>query len=297
MFRAIRDITDAYDTGTYAFAAFRKVPPSAATIAGQWFDYSMAAGSPVPQYYASSPLVSKTLDSNKGIFLPLPAQGGYIQRACAMSGAASATSITNANQTILLLDYLLYYPFIDMDVVGEEQPMEQGEALLRYPSGRGVMMMAVAQAPTAGGGSFVVRYKNQNGEEKTTPTITCAAAQPMGALVQAVSAAAGVVPFIPLASGDSGVQEVLGVTMNAGNGGLMAIVLVKPILSLYVREESRRTTSSPFASFGDAAWWNAILMGPPAKVEQGAFLSFIGLGAAGSLASSQLVGYIEVVWR
>ena len=73
---------------------FRKVPASAATIAGQWFDYATAGGVPVPNYYASTPLAAATLDRNAGIYVPPLAAGGkrYLKNTIVMSAAASNTT-------------------------------------------------------------------------------------------------------------------------------------------------------------------------------------------------------------
>ena len=46
---------------------YRKLT-TAVTIAGQWFDFSYAAGNPVANYYASVPLTSATVDADRGIY-------------------------------------------------------------------------------------------------------------------------------------------------------------------------------------------------------------------------------------
>lgn len=297
-FRNVRAWADSATGGKNWISTFRKVPPASTTITGQWFDYSTAAGNPVPNYYASSPLVSAVLEGDKGIYVPQVSPcRQYVRRLCLMSGSASATGTTNQNQPLMLMDYLLYYPFFDMDAAGEEQTTETTVTLPRYTSGEGVKMMMVAQAPTLGGGQFTVNYTNSDGVAgRVTPNHFCAAAQPSGALVSSVQAAAGVVPFIALQEGDKGVQSIQSVTFSVANGGLCAIVLVRPLQSDYVMEECRRTTTGTLESFGAATEREAVRMNPPARIHDGAFLSFIGQGNAGSLASSQLVGTLETVW-
>lgn len=299
-FRGLKAWVDAAtDNGKNWLACFRKVPPSATTIAGQWFDYSTAAGFPVPNYYASTPGISATIEGAKGIWLPTVApERQYVRRMVTMTGAASVTGTTNQNQTYILLDYLLYYPFFDLDAAGDEQLCDNKVSLPRYSTGDGVKMMLVAQAPTIGGGNLTVRYTNQDGtQDRVTQVQYCAAAQPSGALVQSAHAAAGVQPFVTLQAGDTGVRSVQSLTVGVANGGLCAIVLVKPLMWAYNREECRRPTSSPTESYGDAAEIERIRSqaGAP-QILDGAYLSFIGRGAAGSLASSQLVGTIETVW-
>lgn len=277
---------------------FRKVPASTATIAGQWFDYSTASGVPVPNYYASSPLVAATLDAANGIHVPEQLAARWLKRTILMSAAASVTGTTNQNQPLMLLDYLLYYPFIDLDAAGEEQVMDNAVALPRYADGIGVQMMLVAQAPTVGSGTYTIKYIDTNDVEQTTTTVYCPAAQPSGALVSAVSAAAGVSPFVPLNAGVKGVKSVVSVTVGVANGGLAAVVLVKPLEMSYAREECRRPTSSPTESYGDAREIERIRQRAGAvRIHDGAFLGWIGKGVAGSLASAPLVGMIESFWE
>lgn len=277
---------------------FRKVPASTATIAGQWFDYSTASGVPVPNYYASNPLVAATLDTDNGIYLPPLAAGAsrYLKQHIVMSAAASVTGTTNQNQPLMLLDYLLYYPFIDLDAAGEEQALDNTVALPRYEDGAGVQMMLVAQAPTVGGGTFTLVFDDADGVERTTETVYCAAAQPSGALVTAVSNAAGISPFVPLPAGCRGVRRAKSFTASIANGGLAALVLVRPVDMSYAREECRRPTSSPTESYGDATQVERIRTRGGAPSIGTPFLGWIGLGVAGSLASAPLVGLIETFW-
>ena len=70
-FRNIRDLGLALtDSGKAWISTFRKVPAATATIAGQWFDDGYAAGNPIPNYSAASPLVAAVLESDKGVVVP-----------------------------------------------------------------------------------------------------------------------------------------------------------------------------------------------------------------------------------
>jgi len=87
-------------------------------------------------------------------------------------------------------------------------------------------------------------------------------------------------------------------TVSVANGGLAAVVLVKPIEMAYAREECRRPTSSPTESYGDAYEIERIRQrAGSVRIEPGAFLGWIGNGVAGSLASAPLVGLIETFWE
>lgn len=289
----------AAESGRNWLGSFRKVP-GVTTITGQWFDYSTAAGSPVPNYYASSPLTAATLDSTKG----LPTGPGctpakkHVLRWHVINSAASATATSSQNQALQLLDYLLYYPFIDMDAAGEDQLMDNTTTLARYADGAGVRMMLVAQASTLGGGQFTVTYTNQDGVAgRVTPTHFCAAAQPFGGLVSANGAAAGISPFLSLQAGDSGVRSVESINFSIANGGLAALVLVKPLMPQYSMEGSRRTTTGTLESFGSVSRVEVLSMrAPTARIYDDSYIHFIGCGAAGTLSGCQMVGILETVW-
>lgn len=300
-FRNIKEWVQSEDDGKSWWTMFRKfVPSGAVTIAGQWFDYSTASSYPPANYYASAPLVSARIDVDRGIYVPtVSPEKQFIRKLTVMSAAAGVTTTTSQNQTLILMDYLLYYPFIDLDAAAEEQALSNTVTLPRYTDGAGVMMMLVAQSATAGGGNFTVKYTNSAGtDSQVTPTNYCVAAQPSGAIVNATTAAAGTTPFITLAAGDKGVRSVQSITMGTANGGLAAIVLVRPLMITYIREECRRPTSSPTESYGDAAELQRIRMqsGTP-QIIDGAVLSFISRTTAGTIASSTLVGSLETVWR
>ena len=297
-FRNVRALVDAA-TDRHWISSYRKAVAAAASVAGQWFDYSYAGGNPIANYYASAPLEAATLEAHKGIVVPRMSgsERQFLHRWTVMSAAASATSTTNSNQSLALMDYLLYYPFIDMDAAGEDQVCIASEALPRYADGVGVQMMVVAQSPTVGGGRFTITYTDADDVSRTTPSMFCGAAAPAGALVQAVSATTGLTPFVPLEAGVRGIKSVESANFSVANGGLCAIVLVRPLDWTWLREESRRTTSGTLESFGDAAEREALRSrAAMAEILDGAFLGILGCGAAGSLASSVLVGTIETVW-
>lgn len=300
-FRNLTEWSDsAAESGRHWLGSFCKVP-AVVTIAGQWFDYSTAARSPVPNYYASSPLTAAVLDGEKG----LPTGPGcapaskFLARLHMINGAASATGTTSQNQSIMVLDYLMYYPFIDMDAAGEDQAMDNTTALPRYTDGAGVRMMMVAQATTLGGGKFTVTYTNQDGVAgRVTPNHFCAAAQSFGALVSSSGAAGGVTPFLQLQDGDSGVRSVESVNFSVANGGLAAIVLVRPLTAIYSMEESRRTTTGTLESFGSVSVMETMSMrAPTARIYDDSYVHFIGQTSAGSVSGAQMCGIIETAWN
>jgi hypothetical protein len=288
-FRNIRLLSKSLvDDGKTWMSTFRKVPASTATIAGQWYDYSYASGNPIPNYYAAAPLEAAVLESDKGIIVPRMSgtDKQFLHRLTVMSAGA-----TTSLQPLVLMDYLLYYPFVDMDAAGEDQAMTQSATLPRYTDGIGLQMMVVAQSPTVGGGRFTITYTDTNDAQQTTTSMFCAAAQPSGAVVSACLSTGGLTPFVPLVAGSKGVKSVVSSNFSVANGGLCAIVLVRPLQSTQTLE------SCAVTAVGAAHEVEAMrLRGGLVEIKDGAFLGFAGQGVAGSLASSPLVGMIETTW-
>jgi len=280
-FRSINAYADAYLAGAYTISSFRKAPTQANTAAN-WMDMSMAAGNPVPNYYAATPLISAKLDPQSGIYhgpSVAPAKK-FLRLLQVFSNSANAVA-----SMWYLCDYLLYYPFIDMDAVGEEQILENTLTLDRYTDGVGVRMMMVNVSPTVGGGQFTVSYVNQDGVTKTTPNHFCSAATNIATMTATTESAAGFMPFLMLAEGDTGVRSVNSVTFSVANGGLCALVLVHPLRNIRIREANVATEVESILNAPDMP-----------EIKDGAYLNLIGNTQTGSLVSTIFAGLAEFTW-
>ncbi len=241
----------------------------------------MAAGNPPPNYYASAPLVADTLNDFRGIFHgddKSPASNH-------LTGLELITPTAGLVGRFELLDYLLYYPFVDLDDT-TTQTMDNTVALPRYAGGVGVRAMLVAVAPTTGGGSFTFDYVNQDGVAKTAPTQSCSvAASNIASIVTSEQGtAAGGQVFLRLDSGDTGIQSITSWTQIVSAGGLGSLVLVKPLATLAIREintpsEMKRPNMTP---------------GAP-RIYDGAYLNLI-MNCAGSVAAGTLTGRADFTW-
>lgn len=296
-FRNIAAWANAPDSGRVHVTTFRKAVASAATVANDFIDYTYFSGNPVANFYASTPMEAAYVESNRGINIP-NISGQFLKSLTVMSAASSATGTTNQNQRLCLADYLLYYPFIDTDAVGEQQDTIATNALTRYTDGQGVMMMAVGQSASSAIGTFTVRYTNSAGVAGRTSQATFTKIISGGGTLvsSSTNAVAGSHPFVGLQAGDTGVRSVESVTFSAAGGGLMAIVLVKPLFHFYSTQECRRTTTGNLESYGAASQFESVIHRNPVEIKQGAILGVIGLGNAGSLASSILAGTLETIW-
>ena len=296
-FSSIVDVARADEDGRVWQTQFRKMVASAATTTSGLIDYLYFAGSPAANFYASSPAVSALVESSRGIYIPSVSPcKQFIKTLTTMSGAASATTTTNQRQRLIVADYLLYYPFIDTDAVGEEQVLENTITIPRYSSGQ---VIAVAQSAASTIGRFTMTYTNQDGVagrvSQGTFTVVVAGG---GQVVTTSSSGNGWHPYVNLQSGDRGVQSIQSVTFTGAGGGLLALVIVKPLFTSVVTQECRRTTSTVFDSFGAADQLDMIIhqAGCP-EVKDGAVIGMFGQGFAGSLASSTLIGLLETVWQ
>ena len=297
-FNRIAEVHDADREGRTWVSSYRKAVASATTTTNAGVDYSYFAGSPPANFYASAPLVSSYVEASRGIYVPTVGEGRrqFLNNIKVMSSASGATSTANGRQLLMLCDYLMYYPFIDTDAVGEEQTLENTVTLPRYPSG---MVIAVAQSAASTIGTFTMTYTNQDGTpgrvSQSNKTFAVAGG---GQVVNALGAGASYNSFVALAAGDTGVQSIQSVTFTAAGGGLMALVIVKPLMLMYFNQESRRTTTGNLESYGACDEFQSVIhkAGMP-EIKDGAVLNFFASGFGGSLASSILVGTLETIWN
>ena len=296
-FRNLRAWAGAEDLGQFHITSFRKAVSSAATTTSAWIDYSYFPGSPVANFYASSPLEAAELETSRGIYVPTVAPATqWLRNLKLMSGASSATSTTNGRQQIVLADILLYYPFIDTDAVGEQQDMVNTATIPRYTSGR---VIAVGQSASSTLGQFTFSYTNQDGVAGRTSQnhFTFVVAGGGQVVASSVQSAASFHPYLALQAGDSGVKSIESVTFTAGGGGLMALVIVQPLLECFVTQESRRTTSGNLETYGACNEFASVIHHRPRQIKDGAVINLFAAGHAGSLASSILAGVLETTWN
>jgi hypothetical protein len=294
-FNNIAAYAEADEAGRTWITQFRKAVTSTATITSSYVDYTYFAGSPLANFYASTPLESAFIDSTRGIRIPsvAPAQQ-YLKNITVLSASASATGTTSQRQQLMLCDYLMYYPFIDTDST-DQQDLIQAVSIPRYESG---YVMAIAQAASSAIGQFTFTYTNQDGVAgRVSPNIFTQIVAGGGQSLLANISNGGFNPFLPLQAGDSGVSSIESVTCTVTGGGLMTLVIVKPILNFFLASECRRTTSGNLESYGAASSFDSVIHRAGAsEIKDGAILGLISKAHAGSLASSILVGTLETIW-
>lgn len=241
-FNSIKEYVDAELDGKFRQASFRK-SPTQVTTAGLWFDMSMSPGNPVPQYYAASPMISVQMkqSTDGGLFHGATTGSTKVLK----SLISMSNSATGLPMPIILCDYLLFYPFVDEGTT-DTQALTNSVSLPRYTDGEGVQVMAVSVAGRTGGQSFYFTYTNQDGVSgRTSRTVVQNSATAIGTIVTSATAtlnSGG--PFIGLQAGDTGVRSIESVTMLGADVGLFTLVLVKPLLTTQILEQTAPTEES-----------------------------------------------------
>lgn len=283
--RNVSDLVAAEDAGRFWFSAWRKTPTQT-TGAGIWFDLSMSPGNPVPNYYAASPNISIALRQSTDGGIP---HGGsvsplkkHLKQFTAMTATATAVPLP-----MILCDYLMFYPFVDMSIT-DEQVMENTVTLPRSTSGVGVNIMPVEVAGQSGIGNprFNVRYTNSDGVSgRVTPTVACNTQVVNGTIITgSPNTALSAGPFLPLQGADRGVRSIEGVTFLTGDVGLISFVLVKPIENIAIRTIDAPAERVPFTDFSDLP-----------VIEDDAYLNLIAC-PQGTLSGAPLQGTITTIW-
>jgi hypothetical protein len=283
-FNRFKELVDTQNDVSRIFT-WRKSPSQASQI-GVWFDMSMSPGNPVPQYYASAPMESVQMKQSTlgGIYhgAPVSPATKYIRQTLSMT-----STTTSLPMTLLLCDYLLYYPFVDESII-DEQFVTNTVSLPRYTDGKGVKIMAVSVAPRTGGQSFTVKYCNELGvEDRVTVATFQNTASANGSIVTTFRNGIGFAgPFLPLQDGDKGVRYIQSVKMNGADVGLFSLVLVKPLCQTQIRGIDAPVEVDYFKDQG----------GVMPQIEDDAYLNYINL-PSGSGAATTYYGALTVTWN
>lgn len=284
MIQNVEQLVQAELDGKERTYTWRKTP-SQVTTAKLWFDLSMSPGRPVPKYWFDAPPATA-----KAVYYStdggLEHGGGvspsekYLRLTTGIATAATALPLT-----MVLCDYLLYYPSVD-DSVLDEQIMDNTVTLPRYTDGEGVQVIAVSVAGRTGGARFYFTYTNSQGVSgRVSQTVLQNASPALGTLqASAINNSSSAAAFIGLQDGDSGVRSIDSVFMLDADVGLMTLILVKPLATSVIREITAPVEKDYFMESGLIP-----------RIYDDAYLSFI-CSPQGSLAATALMGDIKVVF-
>lgn len=268
-------------------ADWNKITGAAAYTAGRWYDLSLLGGTPIANTYSGTALNSQvpTESSGFGIY-----HGGNVSTDTkhVLNVAAYTAVATGVPAILMLVDLCLYYPGINMNLA-TAQTLTTGTALTRYTDGVGLRAFLVPTVATGATAHNVsLSYTDQGGASGNSlpVTVSCTASAIVGHITHSGTAANNYGPFLPLASGDTGVRSVQSITISAASGaGTAALVLCKPLLQIPI------TTASVLA---ERDMVNMIPSMP--RVVDGACLTWLYFAGAATAASTSLYGSVEFGW-
>jgi len=288
--QSIDNLITALSAGQTTRYDFNKITGASAYTLGRWYDMSSLGGLPIANAWAGTALAWTTCTESAGngtqIF-GMP-HGGNVStsKKHLLNMNAWATAATGVPGTLMLVDLQGYWPGISNNTTSAQTLT--GTPTLRYTNGAGCRLFQVQTAVAgATAQTIALSYTDQSGNTGNALPVTVAmtASAIVGHISHSGVAANNYGPFLPLASGDSGVQNVATVTMSAANTGTFALCLARPLATI---------TLSVAGLMTEKDLLNQIPSLP--EIKDGACLVWLYGAGAATAASTTFAGGIEVVW-
>lgn len=271
---------------------FNKITGAAAFTAGRWYDFSGLAGSPIANAFSGTALAAQVPSESSGFGIY---HGGNVStdtKHLINIGAVSAVATANPG-TLMLVDLCLYYPGISM-ASATRQTLDNTNTLTRYTTGAGLRSFLVATSTTGGtahnidnGAGTGTEYVDQSGATSVHPgTISCTASAIVPHIVHSGLAANNFGPFLPLASGDTGIRAYNFFKLTASStAGTAALCIVKPLAQIPI------TTAGVYA---ERDLLNQLPSLP--QVQDGACLTWLFFAGGAVAANTNFYGHVETAW-
>lgn len=284
------DLKAALSAGQTLKPDWNKITGGSAYTAGRTYDMSLLSGSPVANAWAGTALAWRACDEATGNGTQVFGiqHGGNVAALVKQMTSMSAltTAATGFPATFYLVDLQGYWPGISNNTTSAQALT--GTPSPRYTNGAGLRLYQV-QTAVAGATvqNLALSYTDQAGNVGNAlgATVAMTASAIVGHISHAGTAANNYGPFLPLASGDSGVRNVASVTMSAANTGTFALCLARPIEKVTIGAAGilhEKDTINQIPSF-------PVIM-------DGACLVWLYQPFAATAASTTLSGDIGVVW-
>jgi hypothetical protein len=290
-FSSIDDMLAEIAAGKFNRTDWNKITGLAAYTAGRWYDTSALNGTPVANAWAGSALAWRSCDEAAGNGTQIFGlwHGGDVSTDTkhVMNVMGLSSVATGVPSMLMLVDLQGYWPGISVNSAVAQNLT--GTPTLRYANGAGCRLFFVSQSTSgATGHNIALSYTNQGGTAgKTLPvTVAMTASAITPHISHSGTAANNYGPFLPLANGDTGVQNVASVTFSAASGaGTGALCLARPLLTLPL-------TTASVAAERDLV--NQLPSLP--RVYDGACLTWLLFTGAAVGASSNFYGAVESAW-
>ncbi len=289
-FSSMDDLVNEITSGKFNRTDWNKLTGAAAYTAGRWYDFSGLAGTPVANAFAGTALAWRTCDETTGngtqIF-GLRHGGNVSPDTKHVLNVSAITSVaTGVPAQLMLVDLQGYWPGITNNSATAQTLT--GTPSLRYTNGAGCRLFWVQ---TAGAGAtaqnIALSYSNTvpTSGRALPVTVSMTASGIVGHISHSGTAANNYGPFLPLASGDTGVSNVASVTFSAANTGTGALCLARPLLTL------------PLTTVSVAAERDLVNQLPSfPRVMDGACLVWLYFAGAATGASTNFYGGVEFGW-
>ena len=290
--QSIDQLYAAFSAGQTERTDFNKITGAAAYAAGRWYEMLSLGGYPPATTYPGTALTWQTCTGSAGdgttrFGIPHGADvTPLIKHLSTM--AAWSTAATGVPSVLQLVDVQGYWPGINMNTLSAQTLL--GTPAHRYTDGAGCRLALAARSTTgATAHNLSLSYTNSGSTSgRTLPvTVACTASAIVPHIVHSGTAANNYGPYLPLASGDTGVKSVQTVTLSAASGtaSTAVLLLVKPLAQIPLSIASLMTEKD---------FWNQLPSAP--QIKDGACLGFLlGTGAAVA-ASTTFAGALETVW-
>lgn len=260
-------------------------------VAGRCYDMAALAGSPVATAYPGTALTWVTTNDATGDGTNAFGMwhGGDVSTdvKSLLNMALQGFVATAVPSTLMLVDMQGYYPGINMNSLSAQTLL--GTPTLRYTNGVGLRAFLTARATTgASAHNIAYNYNNQAGAAKTNPvTVAASVSSVATTIVHSGIAANNYGPFLPLATGDTGIRQFNTITLSAASGtaSTAALVLCKPLAQISIGVVGLMTEKDLV---------NQIPSMP--VIKDGACLTWILVAGAATAAATTFTGAIESVW-
>jgi hypothetical protein len=201
----------------------------------------------------------------------------------------NAGVLSNASGFLMLVDLQGYWPGIALNTT--DLQTLSGTPTLRYSSGQGCQMFFVTTtAPTTETPSIDVRYTNQSGvgDKSLGRTVDLTAAAIQGHISHSGSAANNIGPFLPLAAGDYGVQNVASVQLSVAHGGsgVGALAIAAPLMTIPLTANNVMVDRDLVAATPSLP-----------RIYDGACLTWLLYSTSATGAGTSYWGYLDFAWE
>lgn len=281
------DFISEITAGKSHFLQWNKITGANVYTAGRFYDMSILAGHPIANSYTGTALAATQLTD---LIAGAPYHGGDktpdTKHILSMSAVSAVATFVPG--FLLLCDFLLFYPTINMNLA-TLQTLTNVAGLSRYTDGKGVRaFLMITGASGATPHNFAMTYTDDLGNTGNVlpVTVACTVSAIAGHVPHSGLAVSNFGPFLPLAAGDNGIRSVQDVQLSAASGaGTAALVLARPLARI------------PILAAGVASERELMHQLPSLpRIYDGAYLGFLFFAGAAVAASSNIYGDLEFGW-